>query len=212
MNTLGRLAILLVIGLCCIGIMNAGTPKPPTPSPTKETPVNTVNKQDDDAKKGEPTNIASSTSTEDTKPVVTAEEPQEVVGAFNPLSRDEQYVILKKGTEPRYRGYTDHAEKGTYVCKQCNAALYKSDHKFQSHCGWPSFDDEIPGAVERHPDADGERVEIVCANCEGHLGHVFEGERLTLKNVRHCVNSISMNFVPAGEQLPAKIKKPSSKP
>jgi len=118
--------------------------------------------------------------------------------SFNDLTKEESYVIDKKGTEYPFTGkYTNHKENGTYVCKKCGAALYHSTDKFQSDCGWPSFDDEIEGAVNRFPDADGMRTEIVCSNCGAHLGHVFTGERLTAKNVRHCVNSITLDFVPA---------------
>jgi peptide-methionine (R)-S-oxide reductase len=117
---------------------------------------------------------------------------------YNPLTAEEERIIIRKGTEMPFTGkYNDHKEKGLYVCKRCNAPLYRSQDKFNSHCGWPSFDDEIKGAVQRVPDKDGRRVEIVCANCGAHLGHVFEGEYLTPKNTRHCVNSVSMNFIPA---------------
>jgi len=117
---------------------------------------------------------------------------------LNKLTPQEAAVIINKGTEyPNTGEYVSTKDSGTYVCRQCDAPLYHSADKFDSHCGWPSFDDEIKGAVKRIPDADGMRTEIVCANCGGHLGHVFMGEGYTEKNIRHCVNSISMKFIPS---------------
>jgi methionine-R-sulfoxide reductase len=115
---------------------------------------------------------------------------------LNKLTESEKYVIINKGTDRPFSGeYTDKFEQGTYICRQCDAPLYTSDSKFHSGCGWPSFDQEIKGAVTKVPDADGRRIEIICTKCKGHLGHVFYGEELTDKNTRHCVNTTSLKFI-----------------
>lgn len=128
---------------------------------------------------------------------------------YNKLTAQEEQVILHKATDRPFTGeYTNKKDAGVYICRRCNAPLYNSKDKFDSHCGWPSFDDELVGAVKRVPDADGERVEIICNNCGGHLGHVFLNEGFTEKQTRHCVNTSSIKFVPSDslENLPPVIK------
>ena len=128
---------------------------------------------------------------------------------YNDLTESEEHVILNKGTDRAHTGqYTDEFDSGVYLCKQCNNPLYKSEDKFRSDCGWPSFDNEIEGAVRRVTDSDGRRTEIICNNCNGHLGHVFLGEGYTTENTRHCVNTSSLQFIPAGEvdKAPEVIK------
>ena len=127
---------------------------------------------------------------------------------YNKLTPQEEKVLLFKVTDRPFTGdYYLKKDVGTYICRRCNAPLYRSADKFEAHCGWPSFDDEIKGSVKRIPDADGMRTEIVCSNCDGHLGHVFLGEGFTAKNTRHCVNTSSLKFIPAGTPLPEVIKK-----
>jgi methionine-R-sulfoxide reductase len=116
---------------------------------------------------------------------------------WNTLTPEEERIIARKGTEMPFTGeYNNFKQDGIFVCRRCEAPLYDSQDKFSSGCGWPSFDDEIEGAVRHVPDADGRRIEIICNNCGGHLGHVFKGERFTQKNTRHCVNSLSIKFIP----------------
>ena len=118
--------------------------------------------------------------------------------SYNALSPEEKVVIEYKGTERPFTGeYDDFYQDGTYLCRRCNAELYRSVDKFDAHCGWPAFDKEVEGAVKHLRDPDGMRIEVECANCGGHLGHVFMGEGFTATNARHCINSISMKFVPA---------------
>lgn len=122
---------------------------------------------------------------------------------MNQLTPDEEHIIVDKGTEIPFTGeYDNFYEEGTFICRRCNAPLFSSKAKFDAGCGWPAFDENFPNAVKRIPDIDGSRIEIQCANCEGHLGHVFEGEGLTPLDTRHCVNSLSIKFIPEGKELP----------
>jgi peptide-methionine (R)-S-oxide reductase len=199
--SLGMLACLAVIG-CAESVV-------------RETDVSVAPPETADELSG--ADVSGDTSIETTTSEFASEREEQVIdGAattqYNELTQFEQQVLLEKGTERAFSGeYTDTDDKGTYLCRRCNAELYKSEHKFHSGCGWPAFDDEIGGAVTRVPDADGLRIEIICTNCGGHLGHVFLGEQLTDKNTRHCVNSVSMKFVAAGEKTPAAISADSPK-
>lgn len=122
--------------------------------------------------------------------------------AYNKLTPQEEDVIENKGTEAPFSGeYDDFYEDGTFICKRCNAPLFSSEAKFDAGCGWPSFDENYPNAVLRTPDPDGERTEITCGSCGGHLGHIFEGEKTTDKDTRHCVNSLSIRFIPKGKAI-----------
>ena len=125
---------------------------------------------------------------------------------YNKLTPEEERVIVNKATEVPFTGkYDNFYEEGTFICRRCNTPLYSSKSKFDAGCGWPSFDENFPNSVERVPDPDGIRTEIQCANCGAHLGHEFLGERITDKNVRECVNSLSLRFIPKGEELPKTI-------
>lgn len=128
--------------------------------------------------------------------------------AYNSLSSEETSIIIGKGTEAPFSGeYDNFYTDGTYICRRCNNPLFSAKTKFDAGCGWPSFDDHFPGAVIRKTDADGRRTEILCANCDGHLGHVFEGEHMTDKDTRHCVNSLSITFIPKDHDLPPVLHK-----
>lgn len=126
---------------------------------------------------------------------------------YNKLTPEEENVIVRKGTEAPFKNeYDEFFSDGVFVCRRCNKPLFGAEEKFKSGCGWPSFDDHFPGAVERHPDSDGSRTEITCSNCKAHLGHVFQGEHFTEKDTRHCVNSLSIKFIPKGKEMPPVIK------
>lgn len=126
--------------------------------------------------------------------------------AYNALTAEEKHIVEDKGTEAPFTGeYDDFYEEGTFICRRCNTPLFSAKAKFDAGCGWPSFDENFPNAVRRELDADGRRTEILCAHCGAHLGHVFEGEHLTDKDTRHCVNSLSIKFVPAGKPLPPQL-------
>ncbi len=200
--------ILAICGMAaCIGCNSANNASVNTADePAVVKPVYAIVDEsgDDDTKSSKPSSPLEQASP---KPSDATKKVEKPMPKFNELNENESYVILRKGTERAFTGeYWQTKDPGTYICRRCNAPLYKSTDKFESECGWPSFDDEIKGSVRRETDADGYRTEILCANCDGHLGHVFLGEGFTKKNTRHCVNSLSMKLIPEGKELPPVIK------